>query len=142
MSFKSNSQRRYTLQPPIIQNSNEQVKRSNYSESERSSIDDPWVKQLLEREIDFSKYDQEEEVQLLNIQNLKHFSYENNFEPRRKTRLDNRNQYSQNNRKWILQQPTNSINNSRLFISPKIEQPLIEQRKKLISDEQTEDQNQ
>jgi hypothetical protein len=128
MSFKSNSQRRYTLQPPIIQNSNEQVKRSNYSESERSSIDDPWVKQLLEKEIDFSKYDQEEEVRLLNIQNLKHFSYENNFEPRRKTRLDNR--------KWILQQPTNPINNSRLFISPK-----IEQRKRLISDEQIEDQN-
>jgi len=95
---QNNSRRRYILQPPTIHsttipNSNnyqQQIKRPFYSKNEKylfnsvnnENINDPWVKELLQRDIDFSKFDEkeEEEVQLLNIQLNKSNDFEKRFE--------------------------------------------------------------
>ena len=103
---RDNSRRRYTLQPPgilprVSTNWNEEFEGQNGCEH----VDDPYVKELLRQEIDFSKYDRnEEQVQLLNIPNVNYpraiSSYirpEKNFETRRKSPLirgENVNEYS------------------------------------------------
>jgi len=87
---KPNIHRRYILESPIysttIRNSNkhkQQIETKNSSKTKeysRSNLtkssfyginEDPWVKELLERDIDFSKLDQQEEqIQLLDISNI------------------------------------------------------------------------
>jgi hypothetical protein len=102
--------RRYTLQPPT-DNYQQQIKQPKYFQTNlnksliHENIDDPWVKELLKRDIDFSQLDQqEEEVQLLNIPNIKysranpqHLYHHDHFQTRIKSPLiikDNYDQYS------------------------------------------------
>jgi hypothetical protein len=82
---KPNSHRRYILESPIRNSTKHkpQIKIENYSKPKeyvRSNLtkssfyginEDPWVNELLERDIDLSKFDQEEEeIQLINIPNI------------------------------------------------------------------------
>lgn len=101
--YNRENRRRYTLQSPSIDsgrnNSHEELQRgrsissvnkdyfvSNVNKSSKNeSINDPYVRELLERDIDFTKLYQEEEVQLLKIPNIKQSkfipkdsSYQNN----------------------------------------------------------------
>jgi hypothetical protein len=73
---KPNIHRRYILESPIHSTTNRNSnkhKQQIKTENSRSN-EDPWVKELLERDIDFSKLDQqEEEIQLLDIS--QHLSY-------------------------------------------------------------------
>ncbi len=84
-----NFPRRYILEPaePSIHHQQEQRNSLKRYETDRSNlhrssfsnhlsiddeIDDPWVKELLERDIDFSKFNPDErQVEILNISNRK-----------------------------------------------------------------------
>ncbi|CAF1486295.1 unnamed protein product, partial [Rotaria sordida] len=102
----------------------------------KSSYDDPWVKALLERDIDFSKLDQQEaQVQFLPISNIRLYQNESkiilqdfyhhnqNNEENFKIKMKDSYQYpltssSQTNRpfrKWIIESPNNLTINSNHF---------------------------
>lgn len=154
------SPRRYTLQPGrILSSSNEPVRRSVYSPSQPSAIDDPYVRELLEREIDFSAYDRGGgKVELLSTNPV---PARQNYDTRRKPSAiirdhvdplpsrsvsQGKNQYAtdRSNRKWIIEQPTNSgrlilhqnrSNGRRSFssVEQQQQQPLVPQRIKSIN---------
>jgi len=103
---KSNSHRRYILESPIRNSTKDkpQIKIENYSKPKeyvRSNLtkssfyginEDPWVNELLERDIDLSKFDQEEEeIQFINIpkiNNSKSISQHSQFNDKPKRRTD------------------------------------------------------
>jgi hypothetical protein len=92
-----NSRRRYTLEPPIHsttsrnynnhreQNVNTNISRPTNSLNAnkygiKSSINDPWVKELLERDIDFTKLDQQQApVEFLDVRHYKNKSIPQDF---------------------------------------------------------------
>ena len=113
-----NSRRRYTLEPPIHLTTNrnstnhqEQINNKyRIKSSINKNVDNPWVKELLERDIDFSKlYQHEPPVQFLNIPKTR---ITDEYPLKLSTIKVNRP-----SRQWILQQPTNSIRNSNDFHS-------------------------
>ncbi|CAF3822684.1 unnamed protein product [Adineta steineri] len=167
-----NSRRRYTLQPSIHRqqlNPNNSISYPSNSYNNkyeiRSSvdeqIDDPWVKELLQRDIDFSKLDHRSpSIQILNIKNNskpipQHFSSnQNNFNNRIKTSSSQNhfrtkenfipsNQYrlSESNhhpsRKWIIEQLPKSNdfslhNNQRNSRQYHLGKPNIDEEESLI----------
>jgi hypothetical protein len=98
-SNRKNSRRRYIFESPAIHSTtipisndhqddikshNKNSFRPYLNKSSRNiDIDDPWVKELLKREIDFSKIDQQEQpVEILYIP--QHFDHQDNFQTRAK----------------------------------------------------------
>ncbi|CAF3630605.1 unnamed protein product [Rotaria socialis] len=113
--------------------------------TEYENIDDPWVKQLLEKDLDFSSlYQQESPIQILNISDFQitnsnstsqKFSHHRNttFDPyqspsiikdRNKIISSNSAQLNGSTRKWILQPSTYSpINSNNSSFNKKIPLP-------------------